>query len=134
MSSGRSNTAGCVSMPEAAISSTGNRKSSARKSNGEWSYGDPKGWSSLWEPDTRSRRRFEVLRGTGRNVNGNVGGGLEWYGPEATRRIRLLVNYYRGFNPYGQFFSQRIETIAVGLYFRFLGGCSLKPRREITSL
>lgn len=53
------------------------------------------------------------------NVNGNVVGGLEWYGPQATRRIRLLINYYRGFNPYGQFFSQKIETIGVGLYFRF---------------
>ena len=53
------------------------------------------------------------------NVNTNIVGGLEWYGPQATRRIRLLLNYYYGYNPYGQFFSQKIETIGIGLYFRF---------------
>ncbi len=53
------------------------------------------------------------------NVNANVVGGLEWYSPQATRRIRLLISYYRGFNPYGQFFSQKIETIGLGFYFQF---------------
>jgi hypothetical protein len=52
-------------------------------------------------------------------VNGNVVGGLEWYSPQATRRVRLLLSYYRGFNPYGQFFSQKIETVGIGLYFQF---------------
>lgn len=62
---------------------------------------------------------FKSFEELGWNVNGNIAGGLEWYSPQATRRIRLLLNYYRGFNPYGQFFSQKIETIGVGLYFQF---------------
>lgn len=61
-------------------------------------------------------KSFEQL---GWNVNGNVVGGLEWYSPQATRRVRLLITYYRGFNPYGQFFSQKIETIGFGFYFQF---------------
>lgn len=62
---------------------------------------------------------FKSFEELGWNVNGNVLGGLEWYSPQATRRVRLLLNYYRGFNPYGQFFSQKIETIGIGLYFQF---------------
>lgn len=62
---------------------------------------------------------FKSFEELGWNVNGNIAGGLEWYSPQATRRIRVLINYYRGFNPYGQFFSQKIETIGVGLYFQF---------------
>ena len=62
---------------------------------------------------------FKSLEELGWNVNANVVGGLEWYSPQATRRVRLLLNYYRGFNPYGQFFSQKIETIGIGLYFQF---------------
>lgn len=52
-------------------------------------------------------------------INTNVVAGLEWTGSKTTRRLRLLVNYYHGFNPYGQFFNQKIETIGVGLYFAF---------------
>jgi hypothetical protein len=62
---------------------------------------------------------FKSFEQLGWNVNGNIVGGLEWYSPQATRRVRVLVNYYRGFNPYGQFFSQKIETIGIGLYFQF---------------
>jgi hypothetical protein len=29
------------------------------------------------------------------------------------------VNYYHGFNPYGQFFAQKIETVGAGLYLAF---------------
>lgn len=53
------------------------------------------------------------------NVNTNVVAGLEWSRAAGTRRFRLLFNYYRGFNPYGQFFNQKIETFGVGLYLAF---------------
>ncbi|WP_447978525.1 DUF1207 domain-containing protein [Candidatus Nitrospira bockiana] len=61
-------------------------------------------------------KQFEQL---GWNVNATVVGGFEWFGPRATHRVRVLLNYYRGFNPYGQFFTQEIETIGIGLYFKF---------------
>ncbi len=49
-------------------------------------------------------------------INTNVIGGIEWSMEGSTRRFRILVNYYHGFNPYGQFFAQKIETIGFGLY------------------
>lgn len=53
------------------------------------------------------------------NINANVAGGFEWFRAGSTRRFRLLVNYYHGFNPYGQFFAQKIETVGIGLYLSF---------------
>lgn len=52
-------------------------------------------------------------------INSNVVGGFEWSKPGENRRFRLLVNYYRGFYPYGQFFNEKVETVGVGLYFAF---------------
>jgi hypothetical protein len=52
-------------------------------------------------------------------INTNVVGGLEWSRAGSVRRFRILVNYYHGFNPFGQFFAQKIETVGVGLYFMF---------------
>lgn len=49
-------------------------------------------------------------------INTNVIGGIEWSMDGSTRRFRVLVNYYHGFNPYGQFFAQKIETVGLGLY------------------
>lgn len=52
-------------------------------------------------------------------VNTNLLAGVEWFRVGATRRIRILLNYYYGYNPYGQFFSQKVETIGLGLYLAF---------------
>jgi hypothetical protein len=52
-------------------------------------------------------------------INSNVVGGLEWSRAGANRRFRLLLNYYHGFAPYGQFFAQKIEWFGVGLYLSF---------------
>ena len=52
-------------------------------------------------------------------VNTNVLAGIEWFRVGATRRIRVLLNYYYGYNPYGQFFSQKVETVGLGLYLAF---------------
>jgi hypothetical protein len=52
-------------------------------------------------------------------INSNVVGGLEWSKAGSDRRVRLLVNYYHGFAPYGQFFAQKIEMIGAGLYLSF---------------
>lgn len=52
-------------------------------------------------------------------INTNVVGGLEWSKAGANRRFRLLLNYYHGFAPYGQFFTQKVEWFGVGLYLSF---------------
>ena len=52
-------------------------------------------------------------------VTTSLVGGLEWSGPRSARRLRLLLSYLRGYNPYGQFFDQKIETFGIGLYFAF---------------
>ena len=52
-------------------------------------------------------------------INSNVEGGLELFRPGKTRRLRLLVNYYWGYNPYGQFYSQKIQSVGIGLYLLF---------------
>ena len=58
-------------------------------------------------------KSFEELKWI---INTNVIGGIEWSMDGSTRRFRILLNYYHGFNPYGQFFAQKIETIGFGLY------------------
>jgi len=61
-------------------------------------------------------KTFEELRWI---VNQNVTGGFEWSRPGAKRRFRFLVNYYRGFYPYGQFFSEKVESVGFGFYLAF---------------
>ncbi len=52
-------------------------------------------------------------------INSNVVGGFEWSKPGEKRRFRLLVNYYRGFYPYGQFFNEKVQSVGVGFYLAF---------------
>ena len=61
-------------------------------------------------------KTFEELRWI---INSSVIGGFEWSRPGAKRRFRFLVNYYRGFYPYGQFFSEKVESIGFGFYLAF---------------
>jgi len=61
-------------------------------------------------------KSFEALHWV---VNANVVGGLEWSRPESLRRFRIMVNYYHGFNPYGQFIAQKIETVGAEIYLSF---------------
>ena len=49
-------------------------------------------------------------------INTNVLGGIEWSMEGSTRRFRVLLNYYHGFAPYGQFFAQKVEWFGMGLY------------------
>jgi len=51
-------------------------------------------------------------------INANVVGGIEWSRQGSSRRFRFLVNYYHGFNPYGQFFAQKVETVGFGFYLQ----------------
>lgn len=59
---------------------------------------------------------FQSVEEFGWNVNTSILGGLEWSRMGSTRRYRLLLSYYRGHNPFGQFFDQKIETYGIGFY------------------
>lgn len=61
-------------------------------------------------------KTFEELKWI---LNTNVVAGIEWSRPGSLRRFRILMNYYHGFNPYGQFFTQKIETVGAGVYMTF---------------
>ncbi|THJ08909.1 MAG: DUF1207 domain-containing protein [Nitrospira sp. CG24C] len=52
-------------------------------------------------------------------LNTNVVGGLEFARAGALHRFRILVNYYHGNNPYGQFYGQKVETVGLGFYLAF---------------
>jgi hypothetical protein len=62
---------------------------------------------------------FKQIEQLGWNVNVNAVGGVEFARAGSSRRLRLLLNYYRGYNPYGQFFNQKIELIGAGVYVTF---------------
>ena len=61
-------------------------------------------------------KTFEQLHWT---LNANVVGGLEFARAGALRRFRVLINYYHGFNPYGQFYGQKVESVGLGIYLAF---------------
>jgi len=52
-------------------------------------------------------------------INTNVLGGVDMSRAGSQRRLRILVNFYHGFNPYGQFVSQKVQSVGVGAYFLF---------------
>ena len=62
---------------------------------------------------------FQVFEELNWTINSNVVGGLEWSKAGSDRRFRLLVNYYYGYSPYGQFFGTKLEMVGFGLYLSF---------------
>jgi len=53
-------------------------------------------------------------------INTNVLIGFDMFRVGSFRRFRFLINYYHGYNPYGQFFySQKTESFGAGAYFMF---------------
>lgn len=54
------------------------------------------------------------------HINTNLLMGFDMYRFGSYRRLRILFNYYHGYNPYGQFFySQKTESFGAGAYFMF---------------
>ena len=46
--------------------------------------------------------------------------GIEFTSPEKQRRrVQLLLEYYRGKNPNGQFYTERVEYFGIGLHVHF---------------
>jgi hypothetical protein len=55
-------------------------------------------------------------------INTSVAAGLELPGsPDRMRHMRVVLEYYRGHNPHGQFYTEntRIEFFGIGVYFGF---------------
>jgi Protein of unknown function (DUF1207) len=52
-------------------------------------------------------------------IDTNVLGGFEWSRIGTRRHFRIMATYFHGYNPYGQFFNQKIESIGLGAYFTF---------------
>jgi Protein of unknown function (DUF1207) len=62
---------------------------------------------------------FKVFQELSWALDTNVVAGIELYRGSGSRRFRILANYYNGYNPYGQFFRQKIETFGIGAYLEF---------------
>jgi hypothetical protein len=62
---------------------------------------------------------FKTIEHLGWILNTNAVAGVEFAKDGSSRRVRLLFNYYRGFNPYGQFFNQKIDMFGGGIYVTF---------------
>ena len=57
---------------------------------------------------------------TGWNLDASVRGGIEVADPSRyVNRMQLLVEYYDGYSPNGQFFDDRVRTLGLGLHFYF---------------
>ena len=53
-------------------------------------------------------------------INTNLLMGFDMSRVGSFKRMRILFNYYHGYNPYGQFFySQKTESFGLGAYFAF---------------
>jgi len=54
------------------------------------------------------------------NVDLSFRAGVEFVNPAKTRRrFQILFEYFRGFDPNGQFFVERIETVGLGIHLYF---------------
>jgi hypothetical protein len=81
------------------------------------------GFLSKWLPGFRrtlvAGADFKSWEENHWNIDSSVVGGVEISKEGSDRRLRLLVNYYYGHAPYGQFFTEKIEQIGFGLYSSF---------------
>lgn len=63
---------------------------------------------------------FKSVEAQDWHINTNLLMGIDMSRAGHLRRLRILFNYYHGYNPYGQFFySQKTEAFGVGAYFMF---------------
>ena len=71
------------------------------------------GWRPIAAVDVQQRQE------THWNVDLSLRAGLQFDGVLASRNLQLLLEYYRGQSPNGQFYTDRIEHIGFGLHFNF---------------
>jgi len=54
------------------------------------------------------------------STNISIRGGMQFENWKlGQRRLQLLVEYFHGYSPNGQFYSRKIETIGIGAHLRF---------------
>ena len=71
------------------------------------------GWRPVLGVDIQQREETDW------NVDLSLRAGVQFDGILASRNLQLLVEYYRGHSPHGQFFTEKIEHIGLGLHFHF---------------
>jgi hypothetical protein len=71
------------------------------------------GWRPILGVDVQQREETDW------NIDLSVRAGVQFDGILASRSLQLLVEYYRGHSPHGQFFTEKIEHIGLGLHFHF---------------
>lgn len=63
---------------------------------------------------------FKSVEAQDWHINTNLLMGFDVFRYGSFKRLRILFNYYHGYNPYGQFFySQKTESFGAGAYFMF---------------
>jgi len=63
---------------------------------------------------------FKSVEAQDWHINTNFLMGFDVFRYGSFKRLRILFNYYHGYNPYGQFFySQKTESFGAGAYFMF---------------
>jgi hypothetical protein len=54
------------------------------------------------------------------STNISVRGGIQFENWQiGHRKLQLLVEYFKGYSPNGQFYTRKIETIGLGAHLRF---------------
>ena len=75
------------------------------------------GPESMWRPiagvDVQSREENDW------HVDVSVRAGVQFEGVLASRNLQLLLEYFRGHSPNGQFYRQKLDYIGLGVHFHF---------------
>ena len=73
----------------------------------------PKGWRPIAGVDLQHREQNDW------SVDFSARAGVQLDGVLATRKMQLLIEYFNGRSPNGQFYREKIEYIGLGTHFHF---------------
>lgn len=81
-------------------------------------------FKSPWPGDSSRWRPVAAVDMQHRQENGwhtdfSARAGIQWDGVLAGRNFQLLLEYFRGHSPNGQFYQQKIDYLGVGTHFHF---------------
>lgn len=71
------------------------------------------GWRPILGVEVQQREETDW------NIDLSLRAGVQFDGILAPRNLQLLLEYYRGHSPNGQFFTEKIESLGIGLHFHF---------------
>ncbi len=75
--------------------------------------GPAAGWRPVAAVDVQNREE------NGWDADVSVRAGVEFSGVLAPRNLQILIEYFNGHSPNGQFFRNRIDYVGLGLHFHF---------------